>query len=97
MFFFRPSISSSFCSLVMAGAFAILPIKAVADEQFKVVTTFTVLADMARNVAGDAAVVESVTKTRCRNTRLRPHAPRYSARTRCGFDFVERAKSRALV
>ena len=62
MFFFRPSLSSSFCSLVMAGAFAILPIKAVADEQFKVVTTFTVLADMARNVAGDAAVVESVTK-----------------------------------
>ena len=62
MFFFRRSISSSFCSLVMAGAFAILPIKAVADEQFKVVTTFTVLADMARNVAGDAAVVESGTK-----------------------------------
>jgi manganese/iron transport system substrate-binding protein len=62
MFFFRPSLSSSFCSLVMAGAFAILPIKAVADEQFKVVTTFTVLADMARNVAGDAAIVESVTK-----------------------------------
>ena len=29
---------------------------------FKVVTTFTIIADMARNVAGDAAVVESVTK-----------------------------------
>ena len=33
-----------------------------AGEQMKVVTTFTVIADMARNVAGDAAVVESITK-----------------------------------
>lgn len=32
------------------------------DGKFKVVTTFTVIADMARNVAGDAAVVESITK-----------------------------------
>ncbi len=32
-----------------------------AAQDFKVVTTFTVLADMARNVAGDAAVVESIT------------------------------------
>lgn len=31
-------------------------------EPFKVVTTFTVIADMARNVAGDAARVESITK-----------------------------------
>lgn len=31
-------------------------------KPFKVVTTFTIIADMARNVAGDAAVVESVTK-----------------------------------
>ncbi|MEP4034598.1 metal ABC transporter substrate-binding protein [Roseibium polysiphoniae] len=34
----------------------------IADEKLKVVTTFTVLADMAKNVAGDAAIVESVTK-----------------------------------
>lgn len=33
-----------------------------AAEKLKVVTTFTVIADMARNVAGDAAVVESITK-----------------------------------
>ncbi len=33
-----------------------------AAEPFKVVTTFTIIADMARNVAGDAAVVESITK-----------------------------------
>jgi len=33
-----------------------------ASERLKVVTTFTVLADMARNVAGDAADVVSITK-----------------------------------
>ncbi|MEP0944791.1 MAG: metal ABC transporter substrate-binding protein [Rhizobiaceae bacterium] len=33
-----------------------------AQDKFKAVTTFTVIADMARNVAGDAAVVESITK-----------------------------------
>jgi manganese/iron transport system substrate-binding protein len=32
------------------------------DDRLKVVTTFTVLADMARNVAGDAADVVSITK-----------------------------------
>lgn len=35
---------------------------AMASDKFKVVTTFTVIADMARNVAGDAAIVESITK-----------------------------------
>ncbi|CAD7040120.1 metal ABC transporter substrate-binding protein [Pseudorhizobium endolithicum] len=35
---------------------------AVAGDKPKVVTTFTVIADMARNVAGDAADVESITK-----------------------------------
>ncbi|WP_299791220.1 metal ABC transporter substrate-binding protein [uncultured Marivita sp.] len=43
--------------LLMAGAGA-----ALADEKMKVVTTFTVLADMAANVAGDAAEVVSITK-----------------------------------
>lgn len=33
-----------------------------AQSKFKAVTTFTVIADMARNVAGDAAIVESITK-----------------------------------
>ncbi len=33
-----------------------------AAERFKAVTTFTVIADIARNVAGEAAVVESITK-----------------------------------
>ena len=33
-----------------------------AAEKIKVVTTFTIIADMAANVAGDAATVESITK-----------------------------------
>jgi manganese/iron transport system substrate-binding protein len=32
------------------------------DGTFKVITTFTIIADIAQNVAGDAAVVESITK-----------------------------------
>jgi manganese/iron transport system substrate-binding protein len=36
--------------------------QAYAAEKFKAVTTFTVIADIARNVAGDAAIVESITK-----------------------------------
>ncbi|MRT43469.1 metal ABC transporter substrate-binding protein [Enterobacteriaceae bacterium RIT702] len=36
---------------------------ASAAEKLKVVTTFTVIADMAKNVAGDAADVTSITKT----------------------------------
>jgi manganese/iron transport system substrate-binding protein len=35
---------------------------AFSQEKFKAVTTFTVIADIARNVAGDAAIVESITK-----------------------------------
>lgn len=40
---------------------ALSPAQAATGD-FKVVTTFTIIADMARNVAGDAAIVESVTK-----------------------------------
>jgi len=32
------------------------------SDKFKAVTSFTVIADIARNVAGDAAIVESITK-----------------------------------
>ena len=38
------------------------PCPPTSQERLKVVTTFTVIADMARNVAGDAADVESLTK-----------------------------------
>ncbi len=50
---------------MMTGAVAALTLTTgavAADEAFKAVTTFTVIADMARNVAGDVAVVESITK-----------------------------------
>lgn len=40
----------------------LLPGVAVAQEKPKIVTTFTVIADIAKNVAGDAATVESITK-----------------------------------
>lgn len=47
----------------LAGLLGLLLANAAqAAEPFKVVTTFTVIADMARNVAGDAARVESITK-----------------------------------
>ncbi len=45
-----------------AAALAAHPGEAVAQDKFKAVTTFTVIADMARKVAGDAAIVESITK-----------------------------------
>lgn len=49
--------------LFSAAFFAALSTVAMADEdRFKAVTTFTVIADMAQNVAGDAAIVESITK-----------------------------------
>lgn len=41
---------------------ALIATSAQASEKLKVATTFTVLADMAKNVAGDAAEVVSITK-----------------------------------
>ena len=46
----------------LLAALALLPLPAFAADKPKVVTTFTVIADIARNVAGDAATVESITK-----------------------------------
>lgn len=43
-------------------AFGLMAGTSLAQEKFKVATTFTVIADMAKNVAGDAATVESITK-----------------------------------
>lgn len=47
-------------ALALAAAFA--PAARASPERMKVVTTFTVLADMAQNVAGDAADVVSITR-----------------------------------
>ncbi|MFD2814688.1 metal ABC transporter solute-binding protein, Zn/Mn family [Paracoccus aerius] len=46
---------------LVATLAALLALPAQA-EQLKVATTFTIIADMARNVAGEAATVESITK-----------------------------------
>ncbi|WP_373470686.1 metal ABC transporter substrate-binding protein [Carnobacterium alterfunditum] len=46
----------------MAGLMMMAGAASAEGDKFKVVTTFTIIADMARNVAGDAAVVESVTR-----------------------------------
>lgn len=48
--------------LVLAVALGLAPLAAQAQDRLKVVTTFTVIADMARNVAGDGVDVVSVTK-----------------------------------
>jgi manganese/iron transport system substrate-binding protein len=54
---------SNLLKTVSAAAVAAVAASAtMAEDKMKVVTTFTVLADMAANVAGDAAEVVSVTK-----------------------------------
>lgn len=49
-------------TLIAIAAMAALSAPLAAQEKLKVVTTFTVIADMAQNVAGDSAEVVSITK-----------------------------------
>lgn len=57
------SVRISATALVLALAALIAPAKAQApDKPLRVVTTFTVIQDIAQNVAGDKAIVESITK-----------------------------------
>jgi manganese/iron transport system substrate-binding protein len=51
-----------FTPLLLAAALSFTATAAQAEERLKVVTTFTIIADMARNVAGEAATVESITR-----------------------------------
>lgn len=55
-----------FTCAALAAALVVLPLHAAtadgAKKPLRVVTTFTVIQDMAQNVAGDAAIVESITK-----------------------------------
>ena len=53
---------SVLAGMMVAAFAATLALPAAAQEKFKAVTTFTVIADIARNVAGEVAVVESITK-----------------------------------
>ncbi len=54
-------IRTAFFGLIAAVSVGVSAAQAE-DDRFKAVTTFTVIADMARNVAGDAAIVESITR-----------------------------------
>jgi len=49
-------------SLILSLALILMTVQAQAADKFKIATTFTVIADMARNVAGDSADVVSITK-----------------------------------
>lgn len=53
------AVRALFLGAILSSAWS-LP--AWAQEKFKVITTFTVIADMAKNVAGDAAEVSSITR-----------------------------------
>jgi manganese/iron transport system substrate-binding protein len=48
--------------LLLSAVATLAPLAALAEDRLKVVTTFTVIADMARNVAGEGVDVVSVTK-----------------------------------
>src|SRR5687768_12688112 len=54
-------VQCMFPGLVIALLAMLIPCHAAAAKK-RVVTTFTIIQDMAQNVAGDAAVVESITK-----------------------------------
>ena len=49
-------------ALLLSALVAAAPLAALAEDRLKVVTTFTVIADMARNVAGEGVEIVSVTK-----------------------------------
>ncbi|MBU2867225.1 metal ABC transporter substrate-binding protein [Pacificibacter marinus] len=58
-----PSVFRTLTSAIaLSAGFALTSHGAAAQERLKVVTTFTVLAEMAQNVAGDAADIVSITK-----------------------------------
>ena len=51
-----------FRKAVLLASLVTLPFAAQAEDRLKVVTSFTVIADMARNVAGEGVDVVSITK-----------------------------------
>jgi manganese/iron transport system substrate-binding protein len=60
--FALPSTRHPVAALALGLSALLLAFPATAQDKFKAVTSFTVIADIAQNVAGDAAVVESITK-----------------------------------
>jgi manganese/iron transport system substrate-binding protein len=59
---YRSLMSCALIALGLLAATAPAQAQRKTGERLKVVTTFTIIADMARNVAGNAASVESITK-----------------------------------
>ncbi len=72
-----PWLSAGLCALLSC----LVSDASWAREKFKVVTTFTVIADIARNEAGDAATVESITRPGAEIHNYQP-TPRDILRTR---------------
>jgi manganese/iron transport system substrate-binding protein len=63
--FARKTLKASIASvaaLAITGFCFVAPSQAQTKKPFRVVTTFTVIQDIAQNVAGTAAIVESITK-----------------------------------
>ena len=58
----RRKFAGAAAGLLCLVALPELALAAKRDKPFRVVTTFTVIRDIAQNVAGDAAIVESITK-----------------------------------
>jgi len=56
------TLAASVATLAIAGLCFAAPGQAQTKKPFRVVTTFTVIQDIAQNVAGTAAIVESITK-----------------------------------
>lgn len=55
-------MSSPIRRILLAACLAIFSSSVMAADRPKVITTFTIIADIAKNVAGDAADVQSITK-----------------------------------
>ena len=49
-------------SSLVIGCFLFINLELVAEEKIKIVTTFTIIADITKNITGDAAEVLSITK-----------------------------------
>jgi len=58
----RRRFLAALSAMLFATTMSTTALAGEAGAKFKAVTTFTILADMAQNVAGDAAIVESITK-----------------------------------
>ena len=78
---YRTHMAAPLVALIAVTVLLSMPQTAIAKDKITVVTTFTVLKDMAENVAGDAATVVSVTKPNAEIHNYQP-TPKDIGRTR---------------